>query len=68
MPRRPATVTEADIRRIIRAAKAEGVAVDVVIRGNGEPVIVHVNTAKANDKNATTGHDKSLEGRREIVL
>lgn len=60
MPRRPASVTEADIRRIIRAAKAEGVAVDVVIRGNGEPVIVHVNTP--------TGRDKSLESRREIVL
>jgi hypothetical protein len=60
MPRRRAIVTEADIRRIIRAAKAEGVTVDVEIRGNGEPVVVHINAA--------TGQDKSLESRRKIIL
>jgi hypothetical protein len=60
MSRRPATVTQADIRRIIRAAKAEGVSVDVELRGNGEPVIVHINTP-APEK-------KPLEDGKELVF
>lgn len=33
MPRRPATVTQADIARVLRAVKASGVAMRVEIEG-----------------------------------
>jgi hypothetical protein len=41
MPRRPAFVTQADIARIIRAAKQAG-AVDVVIKVGEQSVVVRL--------------------------
>lgn len=39
MPRRPATITQADIARLIRAAKQEG-AREVAVQMPGGPLII----------------------------
>lgn len=59
MSRRPATITQADIARIIRAARDAGAA-EVELRINGEPVIVRLTSS--------TGSDAPLAPRQEVVL
>ena len=56
MSRRPANITQADIARIIRAAKQAGAA-EVVIPVNGEQIVVRLAAAQ----------EKSSE-KKEIVL
>jgi 2-iminoacetate synthase ThiH len=55
--RRPATVTQADLARIIRAAKQAG-ASEVIIQLGEQSVVVRL----------STGDAKVLEPEREIVL
>ena len=59
MPRRPASVTESDIRRIIRAAKKTG-ACEVEIR-LGETLIVVCLAS-------STGQETPLEQSEQIAL
>lgn len=60
MPRRAATVTQADVARAIRAAKQEGAA-EVEVRVDGKASIV-VRLAPS------TGTERPLEQRKELVL
>jgi hypothetical protein len=57
MSRRPATVTQADIARIIRAAKQAG-ATEVVVKIGEQSVIVKLSTAES----------MPLEAEAQIVL
>jgi hypothetical protein len=57
MPRRAAQITQAEVARIIRAAKQAG-ASEVVVKIGGESVIVKL----------STGEPKPLEADAEIVL
>lgn len=59
MPRRAVTFTQADVRRIIAAAKQAGAA-KVEIRVGNEAVFVHLNES--------TESDKPVERAKEIVL
>jgi hypothetical protein len=60
MPRRPASITQADVARIIRAAKQAGAAEVAIPVRNGPPVIVRLTSS--------TGPDDLLETKREIVV
>jgi hypothetical protein len=60
MSRRPASITQADIARAIRAAKQTG-AVEVVVRVSDKSSIV-IRLAPS------TGQDEAVESKREIVL
>ena len=57
MPRRPAQITQADVARIIRAAKQAG-ASEVVVPIGGVPVTIKLSTAA----------DKPVEDAGEVVL
>jgi hypothetical protein len=57
MPRRPAQITQADVARIIRAAKHAG-ASEVVVKIGEQSVIVKLSTSQS----------KVLEPDGEIVL
>jgi uncharacterized protein YkvS len=57
MPRRPAQITQADVARIIRAAKQAG-ATEVVVKIGEQSVIVKLSTAQT----------KALEPDRDIIL
>jgi uncharacterized protein YkvS len=59
MPRRPAQITQADVARIIRAAKQAG-ASEVVVKVGEQSVIVKLRES--------TGQAKDLEVDGEIVL
>ena len=59
MPRRPAQMTQAEVARIIRAAKQAG-ASEVVIKVGEHSVIVKLGQS--------TGQVKDLETDEEIVL
>jgi hypothetical protein len=59
MPRRPAHITQADVARIIRAAKQAG-ASEVVVKIGEQSVIVKLGQS--------TGQVKDLETDEEIVL
>jgi hypothetical protein len=60
MSRRPAQVTQADIARVIRAAKQAG-AVEVEIRIGGQSsILIRLSSS--------TGREKLLESAGEIVL
>ena len=57
MPRRPAQITQADVARIIRAAKQAG-ASEVVVPISGVPVTIKLSTGAA----------KPVEADSEVVL
>lgn len=59
MPNRPAHILQADVARVIRAAKQAG-ASEVEIKIGGEPVIIRLTPS--------TGPDKALEPEKEIIL
>ena len=59
MSRRPATITQADIARVIRAAKQTGAA-EVTVCLNGEARIII--------RLSSTGSEQPLEESAEIVL
>jgi len=59
MPRSPAQITQADVARIIRAAKQAGAA-EVVVKVGEQLVIVRLWQS--------TGHAKDLEADDEVVL
>ncbi len=59
MPRRPAQITQADVARIIRAAKQAG-ASEVVVKIGEQSVIVKLGQS--------TAPTKALEQDEEIVL
>jgi 2-iminoacetate synthase ThiH len=59
MPRRPAQITQAEVARIIRAAKQAG-ASEVVVKIGEQPVIVKFGRS--------TALEKLLEQDQEIVL
>jgi 2-iminoacetate synthase ThiH len=59
MPRRPAQMTQAEVARIIRAAKQAG-ASEVVVKAGEHSVIVKLGQS--------TGQVKDLETDEEIVL
>jgi hypothetical protein len=59
MPRRAAQITQADVARIIRAAKQAG-ASEVVVKIGEQSVIVRLRES--------TGPEKTLEADGEIVL
>jgi hypothetical protein len=59
MPRRPAQITQADVARILRAAKQAG-ASEVVVKIGEQSVIVKLGQS--------TGREKDLEADEEIVL
>ena len=59
MSRRPATITQADVARIIRAAKQAGAA-EVVVSVGEQSVIVRLTSS--------TDADKALATSEEIVL
>jgi hypothetical protein len=61
MSRRPATVTQADIARIVRAAKQAGAA-EVEVRIDGATATFLVRIA------SSTPTEKPIEEKREIVL
>ena len=58
MSRRPATITQADIARIIRAARDAGAA-EVVVHVNGETVVIRLQS---------TAQDSPLVPMREFSL
>ena len=60
MPRRPATITQADIARAIRAAKQAGAAEVEVRVGEQSSIVIRLNSS--------TGLEKPLEPIGEIVL
>jgi hypothetical protein len=61
MPRRPANLTQADIARVIRAAKQAGAAgVEVRIGAGGAVIVVHILPTETQAPN--------LEQLGEIVL
>jgi hypothetical protein len=47
MPRRPATITQADVARVIRAARQAGAAEVEVRLGDGAQIIVRLSTSGA---------------------
>ena len=55
---RPATITQADVTRVIRAAKKAGAA-EVEVRIGGASVVIRM---------SSTGDDHALETKGEIVL
>jgi hypothetical protein len=57
MPRRPAQITQADVARIIRAAKQAGAA-EVVVSLDERTVVVRLSTAT----------DKPVEDIGEVIL
>ena len=60
MPRRPATITQADIARVIRAAKQTG-ALEVEVRiGEQSSIVIRLHSS--------TGKETPLEPSWEIVL
>jgi hypothetical protein len=59
MSRRPAQITQADVARVIRAAKQAG-ATEVVVRIGESSLVVRLAPS--------TGPDKALESDEEIVL
>ena len=60
MSRRPATITQADIARAIRAAKQAGAAEVEVRVGEQSSIVIRLNSS--------TGLEKPLEPIGEIVL
>ena len=59
MSRTPAHVTQADIARAIRAAKQAGAA-ELEVRIGGSSIVIRIEPS--------TGDDKTLEERSEVVL
>jgi hypothetical protein len=59
MSRRPATITQADIARIVRAAKQAGAA-EVEVRVGEATVVVRLASS--------TGAETSLEESRKVIL
>jgi hypothetical protein len=59
MPRRPAHITQADVARVIRAAKQEGVR-EVEVRVGGASIVMRIAPS--------TDVDERLEQVKEIVL
>jgi 2-C-methyl-D-erythritol 4-phosphate cytidylyltransferase len=59
MPRRPATITQADVARVIRAAKQAGAA-EVEVRVGDTLIVVRIASS--------TGVQSSLETSEQIVL
>jgi hypothetical protein len=59
MPRRPAQITQADIARVIRAAKQAG-AIEVVVKVGDQSLIVRLTPS--------TGVEDALAPVEEIVL
>ena len=60
MSRRPATITQADIARAIRAAKQAGAAEVEVRMGDQTAIVIRLNLS--------TGDEKRLEPTEEIIL
>jgi hypothetical protein len=60
MPRRTATITQADIARAIRAAKQTGAAEVEVRIGDQAAILMRINSS--------TGDEKRLEPAEEIIL
>jgi hypothetical protein len=58
--RRPATITQADIARVIRAAKQAGAAEIEVRMGDQTAIVIRLNLS--------TGDEKRLEPGEEIIL
>jgi hypothetical protein len=61
MPRRAASVTQADIARAIRAARQEGAA-EVEVRVGAATILVRIAASQS------TGQETALEPVKEIVL
>lgn len=59
MPRTPASITQADIARAIRAAKKSGAA-EVEVRIGDAKIVVHIAPS--------TSPEKPLEQKDEIIL
>jgi hypothetical protein len=59
MPRSPASITQADIARAIRAAKKSGAA-EVEVRIGGATIVVRIEPS--------TSPEKPLEQKDEIIL
>lgn len=60
MSRRPANITQADIARVIRAAKQAGAAEVEVKFGDRDSIIIRMESS--------TGDETALEDGREIVV
>jgi hypothetical protein len=58
--RRPATITQADIARAVRAAKQAGAAEIEVRMGDQTAIVIRLNLS--------TGDEKRLEPTEEIIL
>lgn len=63
MPGRPALLTQAEVARVIRAAKREGVAT-VEVKPTGA-ILIHLSPPSPQ---ATEGKAKALAERKEVVL
>ena len=59
MPRRPAHITQADVARVIRAAKQEGVR-EIEVRVGGASIVMRIPPS--------TEADDALDQGKEIVL
>jgi len=59
MPRRPAHITQADVARVIRAAKQEGVH-EIEVRVGGASIVMRIPSS--------TDSEERLEQGEEIVL
>ncbi|MDR7037416.1 hypothetical protein J2X36_002163 [Methylobacterium sp. BE186] len=63
MPRRPATVTQADVARIIRAAKAAGLpVVRIVARPDG------ISVETASEQTRPERYDERLADEERVVV
>ena len=60
MPRRPATIIQADVARVIRAAKQEGAAEVEVRLGDRASILIRITPS--------TKSDPLLESAGEIIL
>ena len=59
MPRRPAHITQADVARVIRAAKQEGVR-EIEVRVGATSIVMRISPS--------TDTDEALDQGKEIVL
>jgi hypothetical protein len=59
MPRRPAHITQADVARVIRAAKQEGVR-EIEVRVGAASIVMRISPS--------TDADEALDQGKEIVL
>ena len=68
MPRRPATVTQAEIARALRAMAQEGLRAGVEFRPDGTVAVVPMNGNAIEESRGICAKPAEVEKEREIIL